>query len=294
MNKLDNKQRAQVIAALVEGTSINATVRITGVAKNTILKLLANLGKACSEYQDKAFQNLTCKRLQCDEIWSFVGAKAKNATLEQKAMFNYGDVWTWVALDADTKLVPCWHVGSRDGLAAYEFITDLAGRLENRVQLTTDGHHAYLEAVEAAFGSEIDYAMLVKIYGKPEGKNDEIRYSPAECVGCEVKWVAGNPRKEHISTSYVERQNLTMRMSMRRFTRLTNGFSKKLENHINAISLHYMYYNFCRIHKSLRCTPAMAAGVTSKLWEIEDILKVLDAYLPKPKKRGPYKKKISN
>lgn len=289
MNLLDDKKREQIVAALVEGNSIRATSRMTGVSQNTIFKLLADLGDACTEYQDKAFRNLTCKRIQCDEIWSFVGAKAKNATQEQKDEKGYGDVWTWVAIDADTKLVPCWAVGKRDAHAAYDFITGLAGRLKNRVQLTTDGHRPYLEAVEAAFGSEIDYAMLIKVYGKPQ---EEIRYSPAECVGCETKWVAGNPDKKHISTSYVERQNLTMRMSMRRFTRLTNGFSKKVENHMHAIALHYMYYNFVRIHRSLRCTPAMAAGVTSRLWEISDII----ALLPEPvaKERGPYKKRISN
>ena len=289
MNLLDNKKREQIVAALVEGNSIRATSRMTGVSQNTIFKLLADLGDACTEYQDRAFRNLTCKRIQCDEIWSFVGAKAKNATDEQKIEKGYGDIWTWVALDADTKLVPCWAVGKRDAHAAYDFITDLAGRLKSRVQLTTDGHRPYLEAVEAAFGSEIDYAMLIKVYGKPQ---EEIRYSPAECVGCETKWVAGRPDKKHISTSYVERQNLTMRMSMRRFTRLTNGFSKKVENHMHAIALHYMYYNFVRIHRSLRCTPAMAAGVTSRLWEISDII----ALLPKPetKERGPYKKRISN
>jgi IS1 family transposase len=242
MNSLDNKKREQIVAALVEGNSIRATSRMTGVSQNTIFKLLADLGDACTEYQDKAFRSLNCKRIQCDEIWSFVGAKAKNATDEQRIEKGYGDVWTWVALDADTKLVPCWAVGKRDGLAAYEFITDLAGRLSNRVQLTTDGHRPYLEAVEAAFGSEIDYAMLIKVYGKPQ---DEIRYSPAECVGCETKWIAGRPDEKHISTSYVERQNLTMRMSMRRFTRLTNGFSKKIENHMNAIALHYINGGWC-------------------------------------------------
>ena len=273
MNKLNNKRRAQVIASLVEGNSIRATVRMIGVAKNTIVKLLAEIGAACAEYQDKAFQNLTCKRLQCDEIWSFVGAKAKNVPAEKQGEFGFGDVWTWVAIDADTKLVPCWHVGRRDAQAAYEFITDLAGRLANRVQLSTDGYKPYLEAVEAAFGCEIDYAMLVKIYGKPQ---EEIRYSPAECLAAEKRIISGEPRKEHVSTSYVERQNLTMRMSMRRFTRLTNGFSKKIENHIHAISLHYMYYNFVRIHKTLRCTPAMEAGVTNRLWSIEDIVSLLD------------------
>lgn len=273
MNKLDNKRRVQVIAALVEGNSIRATVRMTGVAKNTIVKLLEDIGTACANYQDKAFNNLTCKRIQCDEIWSFVGAKAKNVPSDKQGEFGFGDVWTWVAIDADTKLVPCWHVGRRDAHAAYEFINDLAGRLKNRVQLSTDGHKPYLEAVESAFGSEIDYAMLVKIYGKSQ---DEIRYSPAECLKTEKRIISGNPNKAAISTSFVERQNLTMRMSMRRFTRLTNGFSKKVENHIHAISLHYMYYNFVRIHKTLRVTPAMAAGVTKHLWEIEDIVNLLD------------------
>lgn len=293
MNMLDNKLRAQVLAALVEGNSIRATVRMTGVAKNTILKLIADVGKICAEYQDGAFQNLTCSRIQCDEIWSFVGAKAKNATPEQKQELGYGDVWTWVAMDADTKLVPCWNVGKRDGAAAWEFMTDLASRLKNKVQLTTDGHHAYLEAVEDAFGGDIDYAMLFKIYGKQQ---EEIRYSPAECVGAEIKVISGSPQKGHISTSYIERRNLTMRMSMRRFTRLTNGFSKKLENHIAAISLHYMYYNFCRIHKTLRCTPAMAAGVTGRLWEISDIVALLDnEWRKRPTTpRGSYKQRISN
>lgn len=273
MNKLNNERRAQVIAALVEGNSINATVRMTGVAKNTVLKLLADLGTACANYQDEVFRNLKCKRLQCDEIWSFCYAKQKNVAPEHQGVFGFGDVWTWVAIDAETKLVPCWHVGRRDGLAAYQFITDLAGRLASRVQLTTDGHKPYLEAVEAAFGCEIDYAQLIKLYGKPQ---EEVRYSPAECVGVECRTVSGNPDEKHISTSYVERQNLTMRMSMRRFTRLTNGFSKKLENHRHAIALHYMFYNFARIHKTLRCTPAMAAGVTQRLWEISDIVALLD------------------
>ena len=288
MNSLDNKKRAQVVAALVEGNSIRATVRMTGVAKNTIVKLLADLGMACAEYQDKAFQNLTCKKIQCDEIWSFVGAKAKNVPEDRKDEFGYGDVWTWVSMDADTKLVPCWLVGPRNTEAAMEFIHDLASRLSNRVQLTTDGHKPYLEAVESAFGGEIQYAQLVKIYGATS-KKDETRYSPAECLGCKKVVVTGDPLLKDVSTSYIERQNLTMRMSMRRFTRLTNGFSKKVENHAHAIALHYMYYNFVRIHKSLRCTPAMAAGVTSKLWEIEDIIALLPEAESKP--RGPYKKR---
>jgi IS1 family transposase len=289
MNRIDNKRRAQVVAALVEGNSIRATVRMTGVAKNTVVKLLADLGAACAEYQDKAFRNLNCKKIQCDEIWSFIGSKAKNVPDDKQGV--YGDFWTWVSMDADTKLVPCWLVGPRNTEAAMEFIHDLASRLSNRVQLTTDGHHPYLEAVESAFGSEIDYAMLIKIYGKTS-KKDETRYSPAECIGCEKKWIAGKPKGKDISTSYIERQNLTMRMSMRRFTRLTNGFSKKVENHAHAIALHYMYYNFCRIHKSLRCTPAMAAGVVKTLWNIDDMLKAVDQYMPKPPtKRGPYKTK---
>lgn len=292
MNSLDNKKRAQVVAALVEGNSIRATSRMTGVAQNTIFKLLADLGMACAEYQDGAFRNLNCKKIQCDEIWSFVGSKQKNVPAERKGEFGIGDVWTWVSMDADTKLVPCWLVGPRNGAAAFEFMHDLASRLNNKIQLTTDGNHTYLEAVESAFGGDIDYAMLIKIYGKSQGKNDEIRYSPAECLGCETKVITGNPREKAVSTSYVERQNLTMRMSMRRFTRLTNGFSKKVENHAHAIALHYMYYNFVRIHKSLRCTPAMAAGVTSRLWSIDDIV----ALLPEPVAtvRGPYKKRNSN
>jgi IS1 family transposase len=291
-NTLDNAKRKQVIASLVEGNSIRATVRMTGVAKNTIVKLLADLGEACAEYQDKAFRNLRCKRIQCDEIWSFVGSKQKNVSADKVDKFGYGDVWTWVAIDADTKLVPCWMVGPRNAEAANEFISDLASRLATKVQLTTDGHRPYLEAVEYAFGGDIDYAQLIKIYEKSGSKKDETRYSPAKCVGCETKVISGYPHKGHISTSYVERQNLTMRMSMRRFTRLTNGFSKKVENHAHAIALHYMYYNFVRIHKSLRCTPAMAAGVTSRLWDIEDIVNLLPE--PEAKKRGPYKKRISN
>lgn len=277
MNKLDNKRRAQVISALVEGNSIRATVRMTGVAKNTVVKLLADLGEACADYQDRAFRNLKCKRIQCDEIWSFVGSKQKNVPADKVGEFGYGDVWTWVAIDADTKLVPCWMVGPRNAEAANEFIDDLAGRLASRVQITTDGFRPYLEAVEGAFGCDVDYAVLVKLYGENTGnKKDQTRYSPATCIGCKTQVVSGRPHPGHISTSYVERQNLTMRMGMRRFTRLTNGFSKKVENNAHAIALHYMYYNFVRIHRSLRCTPAMAAGVTQRLWSIVDIVNLLD------------------
>jgi len=292
MNRIDNKKKVQVVAALVEGNSIRATVRMTGVAKNTIVKLLSDLGMACAEYQDKAFRNLTCKKIQCDEIWSFVGSKQKNVPDFLQDHFGIGDVWTWVSMDADTKLVPCWLVGDRSSNTAMEFIHDLASRLANKVQLTTDGHKPYLEAVESAFGGDIDYAQLIKIYGASPSKQDQIKYSPAECHGCKKVVVTGNPRKSDVSTSYIERQNLTMRMSMRRFTRLTNGFSKKVENHAHAIALHYMYYNFVRIHRSLRCTPAMAANVTSRLWEIEDIINLLPT--PVAKERGPYKKRISN
>jgi IS1 family transposase/lambda repressor-like predicted transcriptional regulator len=273
MNKLNNERRAQVVAALVEGNSIRATSRMTGVAKNTIIKLLEDLGTACANYQDEAFRNLTCRRLECDEIWSFCYAKKKNVAPEHQGIFGYGDVWTWVAIDADTKLVPCWHVGRRDAIAANEFMNDLAGRLKTRVMLTTDGLKAYLEAVEGAFGADIDFAQLVKIYGKSQ---DEVRYSPAECLGTHCEVITGDPFPPMISTSMVERQNLTMRMSMRRFTRLTNGFSKKVENHMHAIALHYMYYNFARIHRTLRCSPAMEAGVSKTLWSISDIVALAD------------------
>jgi IS1 family transposase len=270
--------RAQIIAALVEGASIRAITRMVGVSKNTVAKLLLEVGAACAVYQDKALRNLPCKRIQCDEIWSFVGAKDKNLPADKQGQFGFGSVWTWTALDADTKLIASWMVGGRDAIAAHEFMKDLAGRLANRVQLTTDGHNAYLSAVDNNFGADIDYAMLIKIYGA--GRDTEARYSPAECIGCERKEITGKPDAKHVSTSYVERQNLTMRMHMRRFTRLTNGFSKKIENHVAAISLHFMYYNFVRIHQTLRITPAMAAGVTDRVWEIADIVRLLEDQKP--------------
>lgn len=275
MNALTIEKRVQVIAALVEGNSIRATVRMTGVAKNTIVKLLLDVGTACLEYQDKRLRNLKCKRIQCDEIWSFCYAKEKNVPTSKKGQFGYGDVWTWVAIDPETKLVPSFMVGNRTALAAREFMDDLASRLASRVQLTTDGHRAYLEAVEEAFGSEVDYAMLVKLYGTDS--EPDTRYSPAECIGCREIAVAGRPDPKHISTSHVERQNLTMRMKMRRFTRLTNAFSKKIENHVHAIALHYMHYNFCRIHQTLRITPAMEAGVSDHIWSVEEIVALLDS-----------------
>ena len=277
MNKLDTAARARVVACLVEGNSIRSTVRMTGIAKNTVVKLLADLGAACSEYQDKTFRNLTCKRVQCDEIWSFVGCKEKNVPKEEKRK-GRGDVWTWTAIDAETKLIPCWYVGNRDAGAAYHFMRDLAGRLANRVQLTTDAHQPYLKAVEDAFGADIDYAQLVKIYGSPETSqyNAQVRYSPAVCMGARKAKIMGKPAYAHVSTSICERQNLNMRMGMRRFTRLTNAFSKKVEKHEHAIALYFMYYNFCRIHQSLRVTPAMEAQVTDHVWTIEDVVALID------------------
>lgn len=274
MNKLSRQKRIQVIAALVEGNSIRSTVRMTGVAKNTVVKLLADIGSVCAEYQDKALRNLTCKRIQCDEIWSFCYAKQKNVPEDKKDVFGYGDIWTWTAIDAKSKLVMSSLVGLRNAEYASLFINDLADRLSHRVQLTTDGLKAYLEAVDGAFGADIDYAQLIKLYGQEN--TGAGRYSPPKCTGTKQRRVTGKPDKEHVSTSYVERQNLTIRMSMRRFTRLTNGFSKKVENLEHAIALHFMYYNFVRIHTTLRVTPAMEAGVTDHLWKIEDIVKLLE------------------
>jgi IS1 family transposase len=273
MNRLDSAKRAQVVSCLVEGNSIRATVRMTGVAKNTVVKLLCDLGRACSDYQDKAFVNLKCKRIQCDEIWSFVGAKEKNCSVEMKAK-GAGDAWTWTAICADSKLIPCWFVGRRDAGCAYHFMHDLAERLSNRVQLTTDGHRAYLNAVEDAFGANIDYAMLQKIYGNVSD-SPETRYSPAICMGARKAVISGKPDHNHVSTSFAERQNLTMRMSMRRFTRLTNGFSKKVENHEHALALYFMYYNFCRIHQTLRVTPAMEADISDHVWSLDEVISLL-------------------
>ncbi len=292
MNKLSNEKRAQILSVLCEGMGVNAASRIADVSKNTVLKLLADAGEACARYQDEKMRNLKCKRIECDEIWSFVGMKQKNVPEELQGVWGYGDVYTWTAIDADTKLIPCWHVGTRDSESAKVFIGDLASRLANRVQLTTDGLKVYIEAVEDSFGAKIDFAQLIKIYGNEgQGKNDSRRYSPSEFTGSEKRVVTGNPDIKHVSTSYVERQNLTMRMHMRRFTRLTNSFSKKLENHMHAISLYFMFYNFCKIHKSLRVTPAMAAGISTTLWDISDIV----ALIPEeaPKKRGIYKKKTT-
>jgi IS1 family transposase len=274
MNRLAKEQQIRVVAALVEGNSIRATVRMTGVAKNTVVKLLLDLADACAAYHNRSVRNLKVRRLQCDEIWNFVGAKAKNATPERKAE-GWGDTWTWTALDADTKLCVSYLVGGRDLSWATEFMVDCADRISNRVQITTDGHKAYMEAVETAFGADVDYAQLQKIYGAPA--ENHTRYSPATCIGCDMKVVSGNPDPKHVSTSYVERQNLSMRMSVRRFTRLTNAFSKKVENHAAAVALWFMYYNFCRVHQTLRVTPAMEAGISKHVWSIEELVSLLNS-----------------
>ena len=273
MNKLDTQKQVAVVASLVEGNSIRATVRMTGVAKKTVLKLLVDIGRACQEYQDKVFQNLPCKVLQCDEIWSFCYAKEKNVPRLLKGRMGFGDVWTWTAIDADSKLVPHWYIGHRNAEDATAFIKGLAPRLANRVQLTTDGLKSYIRAVDKAFHGDIDFSQLVKIYGQGQEPG---KYSPAECVGTRIDKINGKPRQRNISTSFVERQNLTMRMGMRRFTRLTNAFSKKIENLEAAVALHFMHYNFARIHQTLRCSPAMRAGVSQALWSIEDIVGLLN------------------
>jgi IS1 family transposase len=269
--------------------SIRAITRLTGASKNTVAKLLIDAGKACAAYHDANVRNVKASRVQVDEIWSFTYAKQKNVASAKAAPVDAGDTWTWTAIDADNKIILSYFVGGRDGECAMWFMDDLASRLANRVQLTSDGHRAYLEAVEGAFGADMDYAQLVKIYGNsPESFKG--RYSPAECTGIKKTRIEGNPDVDHVSTSYVERSNLTMRMHMRRFTRLTNGFSKKVENHAHAVALHMMYYNFVRIHKTLRVTPAMAAGVSDRLWEIADIAKLVEDAEAPPKARGPYRK----
>ena len=275
MNRLDNAKRAQVIHCLVEGNSIRSTVRMTGAAKNTVTKLLVEVGEKCQMFHDKHVRHVSARRVQCDEIWSFVGAKAKNVP-EEKKDSGMGDVWTWVAVDADSKLVVSYLCGRRDAGWANEFMKDVASRLTMRVQITSDGHRAYAEAVEGAFGMDVDFAMLIKLYGAPSEKYDT-RYSPSGLIGTRMAVLTGNPDPKHISTSFVERQNLTMRMSMRRFTRLTNGFSKKFENHCHSVALHYAYYNFCRVHQSLRVTPAMEAKLTDHVWSIEELISRLDS-----------------
>ena len=293
MNKLPLHKRTMIISLLVEGMSMRAISRTVGVSINTVTKLLVEAGEACAEYHNEHVRNVTASRVQCDEFWSFCYAKKKNVATAKAAPEFAGDVWTWTALDADSKMIVSYLVGGRDGEYALEFMDDVKSRLANRVQLTTDGHRAYLDAVEEAFGADVDYAQLIKLYGAaPETAKG--RYSPAECTGIKKNRIEGDPDIKHVSTSYVERQNLTMRMSMRRYTRLTNGFSKKIDNHIHMLSLYFVHYNFCRIHKTLKVSPAMEAGISKTLYDAEWIVGLMDARAPKPKKRGPYKKRNSN
>lgn len=272
MNRLPLDRRAQILGMLAEGNGLRATSRMSDVAFNTVIKLLLDVATASADYQDRTLRGLACKRLQCDEIWSFVYAKEKNVPKPMRGTFGVGDVWTWTALCADCKIVPSWLIAKRDAGSAFHFIGDLAQRLAGRVQLTTDGNRVYLEAVEDAFGSEIDYAMLIKVYGAEPG--GETCYSPAKCLGTMTQRVMGNPDPAHVSTSYVERQNLTMRMSMRRFTRLTNAFNKKVENHAAAVAFYFMWYNFARVHQTLRVTPAMDAGVSDHIWSAEEVARL--------------------
>lgn len=289
MNKLPSAKRVLILQMLCEGSSMRSIARTADVSINTVAKLLVDAGKACAAFHDEHVRGVQARRVQCDEIWSFTYAKQKNVANAKAAPEEAGDTWTWTALDAETKLIVSWLVGDRDAEYANAFMNDLASRLATRVQLTTDGHSAYLDAVEGAFGIDVDYAQLVKLYGEaPEAQR---RYSPAVCTGARKEAITGRPAKKHISTSYVERQNLTMRMHMRRFTRLTNAFSKKFENHMHMVALYTVWYNFVRIHKTLRVTPAMAAGLSPILWSMEDVANLIDAAAPKPGKRGPYKKR---
>lgn len=288
MNKLPLAKRTQILAMLCEGSSMRSISRVADVSINTVSNLLVKAGEACLAIHDENVRNVKASRVQCDEIWSFCYAKEKTAKLLKDKPEGAGDVWTWTALDADTKLIVSYYVGDRGAGSAMELMDDLRARLSNRVQLTTDGHKAYIDAVEGAFGGDVDYAMLVKIYGPAIGAG---RYSPPECIGSKKQEIEGRPDPAHISTSYVERQNLNMRMGMRRFTRLTNAFSKKLENHVHALALYFAFYNFCRIHKTLRMSPAMAAGITDSLWSLEDIVAKMDELAPAPGPRATYRKR---
>ena len=286
-NKLTIAKRSQILSMLCEGSSMRSISRVVDVSINTVSALLVDAGKACAKHHDETVRNVHSKRIQADEIWSFCYAKQKNVATAKAAPEEAGDVWTWTALDADTKLIVSYLIGGRDAGYAQEFMQDVAGRLANRVQLTTDGHRAYLDAVEGAFGADIDYAMLIKHYGEPVGALG--RYSPGECTGVDLRRVEGCPDLAHVSTSYAERQNLTMRMSMRRFTRLTNAFSKKAENHAHMVALYTTWYNFVRQHKTLRVAPAMAAGISGRLWDMADVVALIDAAAEPAKARGPYK-----
>jgi IS1 family transposase len=295
MNKLPLATRVQILSLLCEGSSMRSISRVCDVSINTVAKLLEDAGEACAAFHWDKVRGVDARRVQCDEIWSFVHAKAKNVPTAKAAPEQAGDVWTWTAIDADTKLIISYMVGGRDSEVANFFITDLAERVSGRMHLTTDGHKAYLEAVAGAFPEGgVDYAMLVKLYGEPKGpKTAERRYSPAVCTGAKKTRITGCPDETFVSTSHVERQNLTMRMSMRRFTRLTNAFSKRIDSHIDALSLYFVFYNFVRSHKTLKVTPAMAANLTGKLWTMEDVVALIDARAEPPKKRGPYKKRTS-
>ena len=279
MNRLPSEARAQIIGLMCEGMSIRAIVRMTGASKNTVVKLMEDAGQAFSEFQDRMLRGLKCQRIQVDEIWSFVYAKDKNVATAKKAPPHAGDVWTWTAIDADTKLIPSWFIGDRSGESARQFLLDLHDRLVGRVQLTSDGLPSYLDAVSDAFAGEVDFAQLIKVYSAPKAEPEAARrYSPTECIGAERRRITGNPDPDHISTSYSERSNLSIRMGLRRFTRLTNAFSKKVKNHVHSLAIYFMHYNFVRIHQTIRCTPAMAAGVTDHLWELADMVRVLEAW----------------
>ena len=289
MNKMPPKTRALILSMLCEGQSMRATARLADVSFNTVAKLLIDAGKVCADLHDELVQGVTACRVQCDEVWSFTYAKQKNVATAKAAPQVAGDTWTWTALDADSKLIVSSMVGGRDAEYANAFMDDVASRLANRVQMTTDGHKAYLEAVEGSFGADIDYAQLIKVYGNaPETFKG--RYSPADCTGIVKRTVEGQPEEKHISTSFVERQNLTMRMQMRRFTRLTNAFSKKLENHMHMVALYTVWYNFIRIHKTLRVTPAMEAGLSKTVWDMEDLVRIMDERAPKPGRPKTYNK----
>lgn len=295
MNKLPLQTRVQILTLLCEGSSMRSISRVADVSINTVSKLLVDAGKFCADLHDREVRNVKARKVQCDEIWSFTAAKQKNVAGMKKAVDGAGDTWTWTALDSESKLIISWLVGGRDGEYALAFMDDVKDRLANRVQLTTDGHKAYLNAVEEAFGADIDYAMLVKMYGEPEGRAvpQERRYSPAVRTGAVKTRIEGSPDPKHVSTSHVERANLTMRTHMRRFTRLTNAFPKKFENHVHMVALYTVWYNFIRIHKTLRMSPAMAADVAGKLWSMDDLVAMMDAVAPKPGPRGPYKKRSS-
>ena len=287
MNRLPHEKRRQILSLLVEGASLRSISRVVDVSVNTVMKLQVDAGKACAAYHDATVRGVRASRVQCDEAWAFCYAKQKNVDAAKAAPEGAGDVWTWQALDSDSKLVIAYMVGSRDAGAAYDFIHDMKDRLAHRVQLTTDGHRPYLEAVEDAFGGAIDYAMLIKVYGEPP-EEERRRYSPSKCRAVEVRRIEGDPDPAAINTSYVERSNLSMRMGMRRFTRLTNAFSKKLENHLHSCSLYFAHYNFVRIHKSLRVTPAMQAGLTDTLHDMDWLTELVEADQPKPRRPEKY------